>query len=218
MARRRSPTLSTSKRSLLCLLPSCPARSCSPGSEARWCLGLVFFLFLYMGIFILSSLPLWACGCMLQAPVPVGAGTGREGWEEISTTIRQTTQGLSRVHKATALVKPNHSSKPGRETTFLQAPYGVSANCAPAPSPPKLPAPARMPHADGCLWLARGHTSWSPARAARLGLVVAAASLCELNLLGSEFCLCAAAQCPAPRGGLGASRPRQTYTGSVILK
>lgn len=111
---------------------------------------VVFFpFFFYMGIFILSSFPLWACGCTLQTPVPVGSGTRREGWEEISTTIRQTMQGLSTVHKAAVLVKANHSSKTGQETIFLQATYRALADCAPALSPPQLPAPARTPRADG---------------------------------------------------------------------
>lgn len=111
--------------------------------------GFLFLFFFYMGIFTLSSFPLWACGCMLQTSVPVGAGRRREGWEEILTTIRQMTQGLSGVHKATVLVEPNYRSKPGQETIFLQATYGGLADCAPALSPPKLPAPTHVPCAGG---------------------------------------------------------------------
>lgn len=72
-----------------------------------------FFYFSYTGIFVLLSFTLWACGCLSQPLVPVGAGR-REVWEEILATTRQMTQGLSTVHRAMLLVEPNHVSEAGK--------------------------------------------------------------------------------------------------------
>lgn len=96
-----------------------------------FCLFLFFFLH---EIFILSSFAPWACGCLLQPPVPAGAGR-REGWEEISAAMGQMMQGLSTAHKAMLLVEPDHVSAQG--AVSHQATFEGFGCLSPSPVPPK---------------------------------------------------------------------------------
>lgn len=76
------PDSHTSKRAPLCLLPSCPAFSCSPGSESRWCLVWFFFFFFFLTWVFLSfrpSLSGLVGACYRRWCLWVQAGGGRAG-------------------------------------------------------------------------------------------------------------------------------------------
>lgn len=128
-----------------CSLPAqCFSALQASNPEGVWGIFSLFLFFLLHGYFYPLSFCLWACGCVLQPPVPVGAGR-REGWEEISATIRQMMQGLSTVHKAMLLVKPNHVSETGKGTIFHQETCGAWVS---EPQPQSWP-PAPVSHTDG---------------------------------------------------------------------
>lgn len=131
-----------------CNLSACslPAQCCSALQMVPGVFSSFFFSFSCTGIFILLSFTLWACGCLLQPLVPAGAGR-REGWEEISATIRQMMQGPSTVHEAMLLVKPNHVSETGQGTISHQETWRLGW-LSPSAVPPGCP-PSLVPHTDG---------------------------------------------------------------------
>lgn len=82
---------------------------------------LFFFLHGYFYPFVFRSLGLWvpvaaasACGCRQEG------GLGGD-----SAAIRQMTQGLSTVHKAMLLVKPNHVSETGQGAISHKEMWGL---------------------------------------------------------------------------------------------